>query len=126
VTEDLTVWHRLLGRSESRQALGVDGNANASWEALLSFDQAGFFEGEHHLVDGGSGDVEVAPHVGFRRRSAVDAGVSPDEGEILALPVGEGRVACRLGLVKELIHFPILLGLRPELVPVDRTVWRQK
>jgi hypothetical protein len=32
-------------------------------------DEAGAFEGEDHLVDGGRGDAEEAPHVGFGGRA---------------------------------------------------------
>ena len=51
----------------------------------MAADEACAFEGENHLVDGGRGDAEVALHVGFGRRPAVDARVGVDEGQILAL-----------------------------------------
>jgi hypothetical protein len=56
----------------------------------LSSDQACAFEGEHHLVDGGWGDAEVALHVGFGGRAAEDAAIGMDKGEVLALLVDEG------------------------------------
>lgn len=63
---------------------------DAACDARASFDEAGTFEGEHHLMDGWRGDAEVARHVGFSRRSAEDAAVGMDEGQILALFLCEG------------------------------------
>ncbi len=48
-------------------------------------DEAGFFQGQHHLVDGWSGDLEMATHVGFGRGPFEDPAISVDEGEVLAL-----------------------------------------
>jgi hypothetical protein len=55
----------------------------------LAPDQALAFECDHHLVDARRGDLEVPLHVGFGRRASIDLGIGPDEGEVLALLVGE-------------------------------------
>ena len=54
---------------KDRQALGWDEETNATGGAGGSPDEAGAFEGEDHLVDGGRGDAEEAPHVGFGGRA---------------------------------------------------------
>jgi hypothetical protein len=54
---------------QDRQALGRDDQLDASGCAGSSLDQAGAFEGEDHLVDGGRGDAEEAPQVGFGGRA---------------------------------------------------------
>ena len=48
-------------------------------------DEAGFFQGEHHLVDGWSGDLEIATRVGFGRGPLEDPAIGVDEGQVLAL-----------------------------------------
>jgi hypothetical protein len=53
------------------------------------------FERQHHLVDRGWADTKVVLEIGFRGRSAVYARVAIDEGQILALLVGEIRHAYR-------------------------------
>jgi hypothetical protein len=40
-------------------------------------------------VDGGCGDLEVPLHIGFGWWPSIDLGISPDEGEVLTLLVGE-------------------------------------
>ena len=81
---------------------------DAAWDAGLAVDEAGAFEGEDHLVDGRRGDAEVALHVGFGGRPPVHARVGVDEGEILALLVGEaGSVSAR-----HLIYLSIRLRLQ--------------
>ena len=52
-------------------------------------DEAGAFEGEHHLVHAGCRDLEVPLHVGFRRRLAEDTTVGVDEGQVLTLLICE-------------------------------------
>jgi hypothetical protein len=54
---------------KDRQALGWDEESDAAGGAGGSLDEAGAFEGEDHLVDGGRGDAEEAPHVGFGGRA---------------------------------------------------------
>ena len=66
-----------------------DKDFDASGNAGLSADQSSAFESEHHLVDRRRGDEEVALHVGFGRGLAEDAGIDVDEGQVLALLLGE-------------------------------------
>ena len=88
------------------QVLGRNEHLDAARDAGLAADEAGAFEGEHHLVDGGRGDAEVALHVGFGGRPAVHARVGVDEGQILALLGREaGSVPAR-----HLIHLSIRSG----------------
>jgi len=54
---------------KDRQDLGRDDQLDASGCAGSSLDEAGAFEGEDHLVDGGRGDAEEALHVGFGGRA---------------------------------------------------------
>ena len=51
------------------------------------------FEGEDHLVDGRWADAEMTLHVGFSGRASEHARVGVDEGQILALFLGEALVA---------------------------------
>jgi hypothetical protein len=43
-------------------------------------DEAGAFEGEHHLMHAGWRDLEVPLHIGFRGRLAEDRALGVDEG----------------------------------------------
>ena len=52
-------------------------------------DEAGAFEGEHHLVHAGRRDLEVSLYVSFRGRLAEDTAVGVDECQVLTLLVGE-------------------------------------
>ncbi|WP_352680355.1 hypothetical protein [Mesorhizobium sp. M0184] len=52
-------------------------------------DQSSALKGEHHLMDGRCGDAEEALHVAFGRRATVEQAVGPEEGEVLALLLGE-------------------------------------
>ena len=83
---------------------GFEEDYDAPCLSRLPLDQAGFFEGQDHLVDGWWGDLEVALHVGFGGRSAVDAGVGMDEGEVLALFFGEAGLARSVTGLGGLIH----------------------
>ena len=47
-------------------------------------------------MDRRRGDAEVALHVGFGRRPAVQARIGVDEGQVLALLVGEAVLPRRL------------------------------
>ena len=62
---------------------------NAARDAGGPPDEAGAFEGEHHLVHAGRRDLEVPLHVGFRGRLAEDTAIGVDEGQVLTLLVGE-------------------------------------
>jgi len=48
-------------------------------------DEPGFFQGQHHLVDGRRGNLEMATHVGFGRGAFEDPAIGVDEGQVLAL-----------------------------------------
>lgn len=89
--------------SQDRQVLWGDKEFDASGDAGLTADQALALECDHHLVDARRGDLEVALHVGFGWWASIDLGIGPDEGEVLALLIGEtrGRPAIE---VKKLIH----------------------
>ena len=54
-------------------------------------DEAGAFEGQDHLVDGGRCDAEEVLHVGFGGRAADHAGIGMDERQILPLRGREAR-----------------------------------
>jgi hypothetical protein len=59
---------------KDRQALGWNEESDGAGGAGGPLDEAGAFEGEDHLgedhlVDGGRGDAEEAPHVGFGGRA---------------------------------------------------------
>ena len=58
---------------------------DAARAPLLSSDESRSLESEHHLVDGWWADAEVSLQVGFGRRSAEDARIGIDEGQILTL-----------------------------------------
>ena len=75
---------------KDRQALGRDDQLDASGCAGGPLDEAGAFKGEDHLVNGGRGDAEEAPHVGFSGRAGIDAGIGVDECQVLPLPGREG------------------------------------
>ena len=66
-----------------------DEQLDASGDAGLAADRPAAFESEDHLMDRRRGDAEVALHVGFGRRAAEHARVGVDEGQVLALLVGE-------------------------------------
>lgn len=67
----------------------IDEQLDAAGGAGLPSDQAGFLEGEDHLMDGRWGDAEIALQVAFGGRASVDLAVGPDEGEVLALLFSE-------------------------------------
>ena len=81
---------------KDRQALWRDDQFDASGCAGSSLDEAGAFKGEDHLVDGGRGDAEEAPHVGFGGRAGIDAGIGVDERQVLPLLGRETRVGLAL------------------------------
>ena len=73
---------------------------DAAGDPGLAFDEAVSFESEHHLVDGGCGDLEVSLHVGFGGWSSEDAGIGVDEGQILALKLRKARLWRGLSFAK--------------------------
>jgi transposase len=77
----------------------------------LSFDEAGALEGEHHLVDGRGGDLEMSPHIGFGGGPSEDAAVGVYEGQVLALGWGEAGSGGRSVLAKDLIHLRFICVL---------------
>ena len=81
----------------------------------LSPDETGAFQGEHHLMYGGRADPEMALHVGLGRRPALDARVGLDEGQVLALPIGQHRV--RRGVTH--LTDPVHGGLEPREVAMN-------
>jgi hypothetical protein len=79
-----------LRLAEDREVLGINQQFDASGDAGFALDEAGAFEGEHHLVNRWRGDAEVPLQVGFGWWPAEDAAIGIDEGEVLALLFGEG------------------------------------
>ena len=71
------------------QALRRDEEFNTSGDVRRSGDEAEAFEGQHHLMDGRGADGEEALHVRFGGRAAHHHRIGMDEGQILALFVGE-------------------------------------
>ena len=67
---------------------------NATGDARLSVDEAGALETDDHLMDRRRGYAEVALHVGFGRGLAEDAGIDVDEGQVVALLLGEALGVC--------------------------------
>jgi hypothetical protein len=59
----------------------------------LAPNEAASFEGDDHLMHGGRGNLEVALHVGLGGRASEHVSVGVDEGQVLALLVGEALSA---------------------------------
>jgi len=78
---------------EDRQVLRWDEDVDASCDARLSCDEAVAFEAEDHLMDRRWADAEMTLHVGFGRRLAEHARIDIDEGQIVALLLGEAMRA---------------------------------
>ena len=72
------------------QDFRVDEELDAARDAGFAGDPSLAFEGKHHLMDGGRGDGEESLHVGFGGWATDDERIGVDEGQILALLVGEG------------------------------------
>lgn len=66
-----------------------DEELNGAGSPGLTLDKAFGLQGEHHAVHAWRGDAEVSLHIGFGRWLAVELGIGVDEGEVLALCVGE-------------------------------------
>jgi hypothetical protein len=71
--------------TQDREQFRRNDDFDAARDPRLPSDQAGSFEREHHLVDGWRTDPEVPLQVRFGRRSAEDARIGIDEGQILTL-----------------------------------------
>jgi transposase len=78
---------------------------DASGSSGQACDEPGFIQGQHHLVDGGSGDLEMATHVGFGRGPFEDPAIGVDEGQVLALGLRKAGSRRRWAFVKCLTHF---------------------
>ena len=70
-----------------------DEDIDASRDAWLSADEAVAFEAEDHLMDRRWADAEVTLHVGFGWSLAEHARIDVDEGQIVALLLGEAMRA---------------------------------
>ena len=70
-------------------------DADASGDAWLAADEAVAFEAEDHLMDRRRSDAKMPLHVGFGRRLTEHARIDIDEGQIVALLLGE---ALRAGM----------------------------
>jgi hypothetical protein len=66
---------------------------DASSDAWLTANEAVSFKGDDHLVDRGRADLEVALHIGLGGWTPEHVRVGVDEGQVLALFVGEGLSA---------------------------------
>ena len=78
---------------EDRQLVRRDEDADASGDARLACDEAVAFEGENHLVDRRWSDAEMTLHVGFGGSLVEHARIDVDEGQILALLIGDAMRA---------------------------------
>ena len=84
----LTGWVR---RSDKLgQEFRINEDLDAARRPWLPSDEAGLFQRQHHLVNRRRADAEIFLDVGFRRGSAVQAGIEVDKGQILPLPGREG------------------------------------
>ena len=83
----------------SVKSAGRNQKLDASGSSGHPCDEPGFFQGQHHLVDGWSGDVEMAAHVGFSRGAFEDPAIGVDEGQVLALKLRKAGLR-RWALVK--------------------------
>ena len=64
-------------------------NLDASGDAGLTADEAISLEGDDHLVDRGRADLKVALHIGLGGRASEHMRVGVNEGQVVALLVGE-------------------------------------
>ena len=75
--------------------MGSNKELDASGDTGLAPNEAVAFEGDNHLMNGGWADTEMTLQVGFGRRAPEHVQVRVDEGQILALLVGECWFAAR-------------------------------
>ena len=76
---------------EDRQHFGANKQLDASSDTWLALDEAQACEGEHHLMDGRWAHAEVVLHVCFGRWTTEHLGISVNEGQVLALLLGDTR-----------------------------------
>jgi len=79
--------------SQRWQLFGLDEEFDAARDARSASDQSNALESEHHLVDRRWRDVEMALQVGLGGWAADHQGIGVNEGEVLALLVGEAMWA---------------------------------
>lgn len=75
--------------SEDRQGFGANQQLDTSRDARLALDEAQVCEGEHHLMDRRRADAEVALQVCFGGWTTEHLSISMNEGQVLALLLGE-------------------------------------
>ena len=75
--------------SEDRQRFGANKQLDASSDTWLALDEAQACEGEHHLMDGRGAHAEVVLDVCFGGWTTEHLGISVNEGQVLALLLGE-------------------------------------
>ena len=83
------------GSTQDREEFGSNQDFDAACNPGPSTDQPGSFEGEHHLMDGWWADAKVPLQIGFGWRTAEDARIGIDEGQILTLLGCEARASWR-------------------------------
>src|SRR6202521_1051484 len=91
--------------AQDRHGFRRNQKLDASGSSGHACDEPGFFQGQRHLVDGGSGDLEMATHVGFGRGPFEDPAIGVDEGQVLALGLRKAGSRRRWAFVKCLTHF---------------------
>jgi hypothetical protein len=82
-----------MARLQDRQAMVVNEQLDTARHARLAANQSIAFEMEHHLMNGRCGDTKKTLYIALGWCTGVDQAIGPDEGQILALPVGEPRAA---------------------------------
>src|SRR6202171_555618 len=89
----------------NRQGFRRKQKLDASGSSGHACDEPGFFQGQHRLVDGGSGDLKMATQVAFGRGPLEDPAIGVDEGQVLALGPRKAGSRRRWAFVKCLTHF---------------------
>jgi hypothetical protein len=79
-------------RSERGNFLGGYADLNASRLSRNATNESELLKDHDHAMDRRGRDSEVSLHIGLGRRPAVEQHVGVDEGEVLALLVGEPRL----------------------------------
>jgi hypothetical protein len=71
----LLIDHKLVPLHRGFDGFKFNGGLGGPRARPVPPDEAGAFQGEHHLVHAGGRDLEVPLHVGFRGRLAEDTAV---------------------------------------------------